>query len=78
MWTINNGGSIMLLFIASAIFFILSVAFLFSVIQIPNISEVEKLLFSMLISFLVILVIILFAVIVAIILCAANVSFIFA
>ena len=78
MWAINNGGSIMLLFIASAIFFILSVAFLFSVIQIPDISDVEKLLFSMLISFSIILVVILFAVGVALILCAANVSFLFA
>lgn len=68
----------MLLFIASAIFFILSVAFLFSVIQIPDISDVEKLLFSMLISFSVILVVIIFAVVIALILSAANVSFLFA
>lgn len=68
----------MLLFIASAIFFILSVAFLFSVIQIPDISDVKKLLFSMLISFSVILVVIIFAVVIALILSAANVSFLFA
>lgn len=65
----------MLFFILSVIFFILSVVFLFSVIKIPGLSDVEKLLFSLLISFATILVVILFVVGIVVILSAAGISF---
>ena len=65
----------MLFFILSAVLFTLGVACLFFAVHNPALSTVEKLLFSMLISFAVIVVVVLFSVVVVVILSAAGISF---
>ena len=65
----------MFFFIISAVLFTLGVACLFFAVHNPALSTVEKLLFSMLISFAVIVVVVLFSVVVVVILSAAGISF---
>ena len=65
----------MFFFIISAVLFILGVVCLFFAVHNPALTTVEKLLFSMLVSFAVIVMVVFFSVIVVIILSSAGIIY---